>query len=322
MGFFSLFPLLYVTDMPDNQTRVSVVIPAYNEEKTIAGTINRVRTAMNKAGKKHEIIAVNDGSKDKTGAILKGLRDVVVIEHEGNKGYGASIKDGFRKAKYEWVLITDADGTYPIEDIPKLLEHVPEYDMVVGSRTKKGVKIPLLRRPAKWFLNKMANYLTRTKIPDLNSGLRVFRKDIAQRFEALFPDGFSFTATITIACLCDGYKVRYVPIEYSKREGKSSIRPLRDFIGFVQLITRMMLYFRPLRFFIPISLIVLLFSVGWGVKDLVQSCGEGFFACRIGSFAPIMFMFAIQIAFLGLLADLIIQRTKATDREIKQIRGL
>lgn len=293
----------------DSEIGVSVIVPAYNEENSISGTLDKLKAVMKSAAVRYEIIIVDDGSKDKTNDVIKKrFRDVVLIEHGENKGYGASIKDGIKAARYDWILITDADGTYPIEDVPALLEHVPGYDMVVGARTKKGVRIPLLRRPAKWFLNKMANYLTRTKIPDLNSGFRLFRKDIAERFESLFPDGFSFTTTITIACLCNNYRVKYVPIEYYKREGKSSIRS-RDFVGFTQLITRMMLYFRPLRFFIPISLIVLLFSVGWGVKDLVQSCSDGFFACRIGSFAPIMFMFAIQIAFLGLLADLLIQRT-------------
>ena len=155
-------------------------------------------------------------------------------------------------------MITDADGTYPVEEIPSLLKWTDRYDMVVGARTGEIVKIPFLRRPAKWFLRKLASYLAKTKIPDLNSGLRVFKKDIALKYWKLFPDGFSFTSTITMACLTNNYDVKYIPINYYKREGKSTIHPIRDFIGFNNLLLRLVIHFSPLRVFIPFALLLFL----------------------------------------------------------------
>ncbi len=288
---------------------ISVIVPAFNEEKSISETISRLKSTLKDL--KYEIIVVSDGSTDKTREIIeKKYDDVVLINHRTNKGYGASLKDGIRVAKYEWIAITDADGTYPIHEIPNLLKYADNYDMIVGARIKKGAKIPAIRKPAKWMLNQLTNYLTKTKIPDINSGLRVFRKDIAQRFESLFPDGFSFTTTITIATLANGYDIKYVPIEYYKREGKSSISPLRDFVGFTQLIVRIVLYFKPLNFFIPVSLFFLIISMLLAVKDLLNYCGGGFLECRLGLLSIGVFIFAIQIAFLGLIADLVIKRTK------------
>lgn len=287
---------------------LSVVIPAYNEEKSIRQTIDQINRILTQEALDYEIIIVDDGSEDRTKEFIKDFKDVILIEHEINKGYGASLKDGIKKAKFGWICIIDADGTYPVEDISKLLSYVPQHDMVTGARTGKFVKIPFLRKPAKWFLNQLANYLTKTKIPDLNSGLRIFRKEIIERFVNLFPDGFSFTTTLTIACLTNNYKVKFIPINYYKREGKSSISAIRDFTGFVQLIIRLVLYFKPLNFFIPMSLFFILLSFIWAMKDLFIFCSLG--ACQIGIFSVMLFISGLQIGFLGLLADLIIKRTR------------
>ncbi len=288
---------------------ISVIIPAYNEEKSIEETINKVKLTLKKTRINHEIIVIDDGSKDKTKEIIKNkFKDIILIEQEENRGYGASLKEGIKNAKYKWIAITDADGTYPIEEISKLLEYIPKYTMVVGARTKKGAKIPSLRKPAKWFLNKLANYLTKTKIPDLNSGLRVFRKDAAERFESLLPDGFSFTTTITIACLSNNYKLKYLPIDYYKREGKSSINPVREFVNFTLLIVKIILYFKPLHFFIPAALFFILSGSLWAIRNLINSYPTGFL--NIGLFSVLLIICGIQIGFLGLLADLVIKRTK------------
>lgn len=296
--------------MVKTKLNVSIIIPAYNEEVSIKDTLEKISLILSEEEINYEIIVVDDGSTDNTKQIIKQFKKVVLLEHLNNQGYGASLKDGIKIAKFPWILITDADGTYPIEEIPNLCKFVPDYDMVVGARIKKSAKIPSLRKPAKWFLNKLANYLTHTEIPDLNSGLRIFRKEIALRFMSLFPNGFSFTTTITIASLTNDYKVKYIPIDYFKREGKSTISPIRDFVGFTQLIIRLVLYFRPLNFFIPMSLLLLVFSIVWSTKDLFQYCIGGFWSCRIGLFSAMVFLFAMQILFFGLLADLMIKRTK------------
>src|SRR5439155_14837486 len=155
--------------------------------------------------------------------------------------------------------------------IPELARQLSQADMVVGARTKAGAAIPLLRRPAKAFLTWLASYLTETKIPDLNSGLRLFRRRLALEFLHILPSGFSFTTTITMAALNNGYVVEYVPVDYLKRTGTSKIRPIRDTLNFLILILRMTLLFRPMRIFIPISLFFLvltLFTWGFGVLVL------------------------------------------------------
>ena len=164
---------------------------------------------------------------------------------------GVDSQTGLTHATGDWIVIMDADLTYPPERIPELLARLNEADMVVGARTGESVKIPWVRKPAKWMLTQLANRVAGEKIPDLNSGLRAFRKEIAMRYLHLFPDGFSFTTTITLASLCDGLRVEFVPIDYTKRSGKSKIRPLRDTFNFLVLIIRMAAYFEPLRVFLP-----------------------------------------------------------------------
>lgn len=272
---------------------VSIVIPAYNEESAIVSTLEHIK----KVAKGAEIIVVNDGSADKTAEKLKG-HGVKVINHPYNKGYGASLKTGIKAAKNDWVLIIDADKTYDAEDIPRLLEFIPEYDMVVGSRTGKQVKVPLLRKPAKLILSVVAQIIAGKRIPDLNSGLRVFRKEIVERHYSVFPSGFSFTTTLTLVCLTNEYTVKYIPINYYKREGTSTIHPLRDFLGFMQLIFRTIMHYEPLKIFLPASMFVFLLTAINMVRDITI---QG----RFGSLSVILFMTGMQILFFGLLADVI-----------------
>lgn len=234
---------------------ISIILPAYNEEKTLKETVERVKKVMSGIGYKYEIIAVNDCSKDNSGLILDKIKGIKVIHHIVNKGYSSSLKTGIKNAKGNWIVITDADGTYPVEDIPKLLKYIDNYDMVVGARVAKHVKIPILRKPAKWLLNKVGNYVTSRKIPDLNSGLRVFKKELALEFWNLFPERFSFTITITMVSLTNGYDVKYIPINYYKRKGKSTIHPFKDFLGFGRILLKMALFFKPLKVFVPFSLL-------------------------------------------------------------------
>lgn len=281
---------------------ISIILPAYNEEESIAKTIGEVKSAISKSSHKIGIIVVNDGSTDKTRSILKGTRGITVIENSTNKGYGSSLKSAIRESMSDFILIADADGTYPASEIPSLLRKMMSNDMVVGARTGKHVTVPFFRKPAKWFLKHFAQYLTKTKIPDLNSGLRIFKREIAMKYMNLFPDGFSFTTTLTMICLTNGYKVEYVPINYYERKGKSSINPIKDFIGFTNLIFRLTIFFKPLNIFMPISLVIFIVGILKLVKDFMLTGAFG-----LGG--ALLILTSIQIAFLGILADLIIKRT-------------
>jgi len=237
--------------MDDTGLNVSIIIPVFNEEESIAEVIDRIKKAWNKCEFPYEIIVVDDGSTDKTYELAVS-QEVRVLKNSSNRGYGASLKTGIKESKFDWILITDGDGTYPFEHTLSFLEFIPEYDMVVGARIGKNTNIPFVRRPAKWFLRLLASFIAGTKIPDLNSGLRIFRKDLSLEFSYLYPNGFSYTSTITMAFLTHGYNVKYVPINYYKRKGKSSIRAY-DFVEFNRLLVKLTLFFKPIKLFSAIS---------------------------------------------------------------------
>lgn len=290
---------------------VSVVIPAYNEERAIGDVLHQLQTVLLTCEQAHEIIVVDDGSQDTTAEIALRCNGVTVIKHRKNRGYGAALKTGIQHACHDLICITDADGTYPNERIPALSERLCDggYDMVVGARVGNNVTIPLLRRPAKWALGRLANYVAGESIPDLNSGLRIFRRDIALRFIAMLPDAFSFTTTITLALLTNRYLVDYVPIDYFARVGKSKIRPIQDTLNFAGLVWRIALYFAPLKLFLPLSALLFLVALVWGTFTLVV----------LGQLADVstlvMVMTAFQIAMIGLLAELINKRLPSFRRD-------
>jgi glycosyltransferase involved in cell wall biosynthesis len=272
---------------------VSVVIPAFNEEAAIEESVRGVLSVMEGTGVEFELIVVDDGSSDRTGELaqIAGARCISLPE---NRGYGAALKAGIGRSKYDIIVITDADGTYPHESIPVLLDQLGEYDMVVGARIGENVAIPLVRKPAKWFLRVLASYLAGRTIPDLNSGLRVMRKPLVKRFEHLLPSGFSFTTTITLASLCSGSLVRYSPIDYHKRIGESKIRP-QHAVEFLLLILRTIVYFNPLKIFIPVGGLFFIGGLAKFIYDL-----------HIGNFsesALLGFLGAAILWAVGLLSD-------------------
>src|SRR5690606_5167789 len=203
---------------------VSVVIPAYNEGAHVAQQVRDVEQVLRQSGWTYEIIVVDDGSRDNTAEEASGT-GARVLRRRPNRGYGAALKLGIHRAKHDWILITDADGTYPVSAIPVLLAAADRNAMVVGARTGQTVQVPLLRRPAKAFLRWLASYLSERPIPDINSGLRLMRRDLIARYEHLLPNGFSFTTTITLAANCNGHPVEYIAIDYHARKGESKIRP-------------------------------------------------------------------------------------------------
>ncbi len=279
--------------------KASIVIPAFNEEQGVGPVIAELKEILEQNAIAAEIIVVDDGSADHTArkAAAAGAR---VLRHRSNRGYGAALKSGITAATEDYILITDADGTYPCKYIPEILERLEGSDMVVGARVGANVKIPLLRRLPKWVLNQLANYVTNARIPDLNSGLRAFRRQMAMQYFAILPDQFSFTTTITLAMHCDNYAVSYLPIDYLRRKGKSKIVPW-DAGTFLVLILRIAMLFRPLRVFVPVVLLCLIYGVVKMTIDMMRDP-------NISASALLAFVSALIILLIGMLGDALATR--------------
>jgi glycosyltransferase involved in cell wall biosynthesis len=293
---------------------ISVVVPAYNEEEGIQDVLNQITLGLTERGWPYEVIVVDDGSNDKTAEVAKRMAEVRVLQHKRNRGYGAALKTGIRHARYQLVAITDADGTYPNDRIPDLVMKIFEADsdMVVGARTGERVAIPLVRRPAKAFIRWLASFVAGESIPDLNSGLRVFKRLVGMSFFNLLPEGFSFTTTITLAMLTNGYLIEYLPIEYYSRVGKSKIRPFQDTLNFIQLVLRIALYFAPLKIFLPISVLLVMVAFIWaGVSTIVLG--------RLADASmAVIIMTAVQVAVLGFIAELLDRRLPNFYRPVEE----
>ena len=285
--------------MPD----LSVVIPAYNEAAGIGPTLCELGRVLSSAGIDHELVVVDDGSQDATaqavGDLTRDLPQLRLVRHAVNRGYGAALKTGILASRSRVVGITDADGTYPGEALPQLYRTLVATDaeMVVGARTGANVHIPLMRRPAKAVLARLAVYLSGKPIPDLNSGLRVFLRDAATERFHLISDGFSFTTTITLALLARNRPVVFVPVDYRKRTGSSKIRPVADTFNFLVLILRVSIYFEPLKVFLPVAGLLALAGVAYGAwQTKAGNLGEG----------PVLLIVSALIILLnGLIADMI-----------------
>jgi len=286
----------------------SVIIPCYNEEEAIHDTIRRLRANLGRQDS-YEIIVIDDGSTDGTAKLLAQLStedlSLRILTHERNMGYGAALKSGIQKSRSDIIVITDADGTYPCEPILDMLTLLndAEADMVVGSRTGANVSYPFLRRIPKVFLRRYASWIAGKNIPDLNSGLRIFRKSISLRFFNILPDGFSFTTTITLSMITNFYDVRYFPVDYAQRVGRSKIRPIKDTATFLQLIVRTGVYFAPLRVFFPIGLIL-------GTTSILSLFYDLLILHDLTEKTLILLMFFMNTMMFALLADMIDKRSQ------------
>lgn len=279
--------------MPVNKkASVSIVIPAYNEGKGIKKAMKDLHSFMKTCDFEYEIIVVNDGSSDNTGEIIKKMTFVRLIEHPYNKGYGGALKTGIRAAQYEWITIFDSDGQHDPKDIIRLRDNIENFDMVVGAR--KGYKGPLVRQPGKLILLKTAEFLVSKKIPDLNSGLRTFKRDLALKFIHLFPNTFSLTTTITLTFFKEGLNVKYIPITIKKRTGTSTVK-VRDLLVTIMLILRIITLFSPLRIFLPLSAFIFLL----GLISVIF----GIISRNITDTTILLFISSIIIFFFGLLTD-------------------
>lgn len=286
------------------QLDFSVVIPCYNEESAIESTLLNLDECLRASGP-HEVLVVDDGSTDRTAEILAararqdaGLR---VVRHPRNLGYGAALKTGIRRAHGEHIVIIDADGTYPYDRVPDLLREADSADMVVGARTGENVSYSFIRRIPKLFLKAYMSWLAGQEIPDMNSGLRVFRRSAAERFLSLLPDSFSFTTTITLAMLRRHYDVRFVSIDYSGRVGKSKIKPVRDTLRFAQLILRTGMYFAPLRVLLPLAGVLFLVFCAFLIYDITV-------LRNLTDKSILLLTSCMNVAIFALLADMIDKR--------------
>lgn len=299
---------LVPADVAPRSVDVSVVLPVYNEVGHLAQEIKRIRTALDASGRTYEIIVIDDGSDDGSGEALDKIEGIRLIRFATNRGSGSARRAGTRAAAGRVVVWTDCDLTYPNEDIPRLVDALDEgYDQVVGARTSEQGTLRALRVPAKWLIRRLASYLTDTKIPDLNSGLRAFRRDVGLQFVHLLPAGFSCVTTITMTFLANGYSVRYLPIDYSPRAGKSKFHWWADTRRYLLQVVRMVLMFNPLRVFGPVG--GLLLGVGF-VKtfyDLMSKNG------RIATNTILVVVAASMVIMIGLLSDLVVQLNRPRD---------
>ncbi len=282
--------------------KVSVVIPAYNEAGAIADVIRDVRGALERAGYEYEILVVDDGSRDETASMAQqaGAR---VIRHKENRGSGASRKTGILASRGEWILMIDADNTYPAGAIPEILAPLEEFSQVIGARLVEKGTHKWLRTFAKELIRRLACFLVGKAIPDLNSGLRAFRKEDMLPFLHLVPDGFSCVSSMTLAFLTNGLPVAFVPIDYYSRTGKSKFHPIKDTYKYVLTVVRIVTYFAPLKVFMPICLGLMGLGLLKGLLDLI--CTGSLQESDI-----ILILTGVMVGAIGILADLIVTQGK------------
>ena len=283
---------------------VTVVLPVYNESGHLEKEIFRVREAMEASSYTYELLVVDDGSTDGSSEMLREIDGIRLLQFATNRGSGSARKYGTLAARGRVVVWTDVDMSYPNDEIPALVDQLQSHDQVVGARRTEEGTVKFLRKPAKWFIRKLASYLSGAKIPDLNSGFRAFRRDVALQFLYLLPTGFSCVTTITMAFLSNGYTVKYVPIDYFPREGDSKFHWWKDTRRYLLQVVRMVLSYSPLKVLMPPAVVLGVVTLGKVVYDLFDKNG------RIGTNTLVILGVTVAIALLAMLADLLVQLNK------------
>lgn len=296
---------------PDEETSapldVSIVLPVYNEKGHLRAEIDRIRASMDLSHLRYEIIVVDDGSNDGSGEALREIEGIRLLQFSTNRGSGSARKYGTKAARGRIVVWTDVDMTYPNDRIPELVKELDGHDQVVGARTSEQGTAKFARVPAKLFIRKLASYLTETDIPDLNSGLRAFRRDVALQYLHLLPTGFSCVTTITMSFLANGYSVKYVPIEYSPRAGESKFHWYRDTKRYLIQVIRLVLSYNPLRVFVPVGLVLAALGALKLGADLVNH------DFRVATNTLLVLFASLQVLSIGLLADLFVRLSRPRD---------
>jgi glycosyltransferase involved in cell wall biosynthesis len=293
---------------PTEDLDVSVVLPVYNERGHVRDEIDRIREALAASPYSFEIVVVDDGSDDGSETELPAIEGIRLIRHNRNRGSGSARRTGTTAARGRVVVWTDADMSYPNDEIPMLVKELDGHDQVVGARrTEEGTQ-RFLRVPAKWFIRKLASYLTETRIPDLNSGLRAFRRSVAMQYIHQLPAGFSCVTTLTMSFLANGYSVKYVPIDYHPRAGTSKFHWWRDTKRYLLQVVRLTLSYNPLKVFLPIGLVLLAVGLGKLIYDWVEK------DFRLAANTLLILFASLQAITVGLLADLVVRATKPSSQ--------
>jgi polyisoprenyl-phosphate glycosyltransferase len=294
--------------MADDALDVTVVLPCYNEQDHVLAEVERIAEAMRASGLRWELLAVDDASTDRTLEILQQAQldhpELRLLPLPRNGGSGTARRIGTQQARGEIVVWTDADMTYPNQRIPELVELLrkdPTIDQVVGARTSEQGTHKVLRVPAKWLIRKLAERLVGQRIPDLNSGLRAFRREVSLPYLRLLPPGFSCVTTITMAFLHNQHTVAYVPIEYAKRSGRSKFHFVTDAYRYILQVLRMVMYFNPLKVLMPPALMLLGAGGAKVVFDVVAH------PVRIATNTILLILAGLIIGSMALLADLIVR---------------
>ena len=297
-------PPLPADASPPDEVDVTVVLPVYDEVGHVRAEVERIRAALEASPYRFEIVVVDDGSTDGSAEALAALSGIRLIRFARNRGSGSARKAGTRAARGRVVVWTDADMTYPNDDVAGLVKELEGHDQVVGARTSEQGTVKAARVPAKWLVRKLASYLTDTAIPDLNSGFRAFRRDVALQYLHQLPAGFSCVTTLTMTFLANGYSVKYVPIPYAPRAGRSKFRWWADTRRYLLQVVRMVLSYNPLRVFMPVGLV--LFAVG--LAKLGYDLATKDF--RPAANTLLVLFAAFQTVAIGLLADLVVRATR------------
>ena len=280
---------------------MSVVLPVYNEAEHLANEIDRISSAMQDSSYTWELLVVDDGSSDGSAEVALGCSGVRLLRSARNRGVGSARRIGTLAARGRIVVWTDADMTYPNHEIPGLVDALGRADQVVGARDSEKGSLKALRVPMKWVVRRLASYLVRTPIPDLNSGFRAMRRAAALQFMDRLPDGFSCVTTITLAFLMNGYSVRYVPISYESRAGKSKFRWWADTRRYMLQVIRMMLSYDPLRVFGPLTVVL---GGAFTAKLVFDLFDKGL---RVATNTLLLGFATVGVRVVGLLADLVVQ---------------
>jgi polyisoprenyl-phosphate glycosyltransferase len=284
----------------DREVDVSIVLPIYNEKGHLRQELDRITVAMDSSPYSYELVVIDDGSTDGSLDELRQISDIRLISFVHNRGSGSARRAGTRASRGKIVVWTDVDMTYPNDDIPQLVKELEGHDQVVGARTTEEGTHKFARVPAKWFIRRLAQYLAGVKIPDLNSGFRAFRRNVAGQFLHMLPPGFSCVTTITMCFLANGYSVKYIPIPYAERAGESKFHWYRDTKRYAQQVVRMIFTFNPMRVFGPLSFILLATGFGKLVWDLID---KNQFRVPINTF--LLLFTGFQVLSIGLLADVL-----------------
>lgn len=290
---------------PTTACDVTVVLPVYNERGHLHEEIDRIRAALDASEFSYELLVVDDGSDDGSGEALRTIEGIRLLQFATNRGSGSARKYGTRAARGRVVVWTDVDMSYPNDLIPELVRQLDGYDQVVGARTSEEGTHKLFRVPAKLAIRKLASYLVQTPIPDLNSGMRAFRRDVALQYLSQLPAGFSCVTTITLTFLAHGYSVRYWPIEYSPRAGTSKFHWRRDTSKYFLQVIRMTLSYDPFRVFLPLGFLLLALGSGKLAYDVTAH------DFKVAINTLLIFLAAFQVFVIGMLADLVGRATRA-----------